>query len=57
MKITIDINTDNSAFEDRDEEINRILVRVVSSIKNGRVGGSIIDINGNKVGRYEVDGE
>ena len=57
MKITIDINTDNSAFEDRDEEINRILVRVASSIKNGRVGGPVIDINGNKVGRYEVDGE
>lgn len=54
MKITIEINTDNAAFEDRGQEIHRLLSVVQSKIIKGLCGGPLYDFNGNKVGKFEV---
>ena len=37
------------------EEVNRILKKIVKDIRNGYETGSCMDINGNKVGTWELD--
>ena len=55
MKIEIEINTDNAAFEyHREGEISRILKAVTQSIVAGKLYGSIRDSNGNTVGKFDV---
>ncbi|MFA6282315.1 MAG: hypothetical protein WCY05_07440 [Candidatus Omnitrophota bacterium] len=57
MKITIDIKTDNAAFEDS-EEMGRILRIVVTKITtNGDTEGLLRDSNGNTVGKFKVTGK
>ena len=51
MKIEIELNTDNQAFED-DQEIERILQEVVKNITSGIDQGILRDYNGNKVDQF-----
>jgi hypothetical protein len=56
MKITINIKTDNAAFEDS-EEMTRILTKIVSRICTfGEMDGKLRDSNGNTVGNFKVTG-
>jgi hypothetical protein len=59
MKITINIKTDNAAFQDgnREDEIFRIVGVFNRRIANGETGGSCSDSNGNTVGNYKVTGK
>lgn len=63
MRLTITIDCDNAAFdgdsgtEDGAEEVCRILRSLADDVGRYGVrnaGGSILDINGNKVGKMEV---
>lgn len=64
--LKIEINTENAAFNidgetqwERDYwrnlELKRVLKNVMNQLDNGNVSGSCIDINGNKVGIWELD--
>jgi adenosine deaminase len=51
MKITISINTDNAAFEDKDAEVYRILQEWLMSVQRmGLDDKTLHDSNGNTVG-------
>ena len=54
MKIQIEINTHNQAFED-EQELNRILKEIIKKIASGIKEGSLSDINGNKVGNFSIN--
>jgi hypothetical protein len=60
--LTIEISTDNDAFYDdtvtrhnRTHELRRCLNRIIAALETGTTDGRIMDINGNKVGHWEVD--
>lgn len=56
FKLEIEIDTNGSAFEgDGQSEINRILERVYHRINGGESKGTLMDINGNTCGRFEVE--
>ena len=49
-------STGNAAFTDGPrEEIARILRKVANDITDGKEGGVILDVNGNKVGAWDLD--
>lgn len=61
----IQFSTEGAAFKDeyadeainsiyRDQEIIRILQKIEKQIEDGYTYGSIIDINGNKIGTWEL---
>ena len=61
----IEFKTEGAAFKDeyaeeevnaayRAEEISRILRKIINEINSGYDHGSVIDINGNKVGSWEL---
>lgn len=53
-KITIEINTTNSAFEGCQEmELARILRKLADSLESGLAPSRLMDINGNKTGQVE----
>jgi hypothetical protein len=55
MKFTVEVNCDNAAFEDEGpvHEIRRILQALAKTVVYyGHGQGSLLDINGNIVGRY-----
>lgn len=61
MNITITINTDNDAFqESMNYETSRILEVLVKKLRRDEIDihvgetASLLDINGNKVGKIEV---
>ena len=61
MKITININTDNSVFYCDDDsfncaEVDRILQETIVKIQKNDEG-SCRDINGNRVGSFKVERE
>ena len=61
MKITIDINTENSAFYYDDDsfncaEVDRILQETIVEIQKNDEG-LCRDINGNRVGSFKVERE
>jgi len=59
MKITININMDNAAFED-EGEVKRILNTMVDrmdDIVRPGDGGKLRDVNGNTVGNWTVEEE
>lgn len=60
MSITIKIDTDNAAFEDSPGyEVARILRQLADKINqfDGLAGYiKLYDVNGNKVGAFEVEG-
>lgn len=52
----IEFSTDNAAFDECGvyEEINRILKAIAEDIRIGCDCGSIMDINGNKIGEWSL---
>lgn len=64
--LKIEINTENAAFGcdvetrwehdySRNEEIKRVLKNVCNQLNNGYDSGSCLDINGNVVGRWQIE--
>lgn len=56
MTLKIEFETDNAAFDDINgpAEIRRILSEIAGRIVLGSVSGNIRDINGNRIGKYEL---
>ena len=52
MKITIEFDTDNAAFDEPAQEIDYILQGIGNAIRLGVTDGPCHDHNGNKVGRW-----
>lgn len=59
MKLTLTINMNNAAFEDDNasKEATRILRVAAEQIQHGYEVGSLRDINGNHVGRFDIESE
>lgn len=58
MKVSININTGNSAFQDNYDETEDILKTVVARITQyDERFGNIYDSNGNMCGNYKVTGK
>jgi hypothetical protein len=60
MKFTLEITCDNSAFEGHDEtcaEVGRIIIKAARKVMDGQGAGPLHDINGNKVGSFQFDGD
>lgn len=57
MKITIDIKTDNAAFEENETELYDILGRVAMAVQDGERERNLMDSNGNVVGKFKVTGK
>jgi len=62
MKAQIEINLDNDAFQRDGRELARVLRNVAEDVEACNVTNEgayicIIDINGNKVGEFEIVGE
>jgi hypothetical protein len=56
MKLKIEIDMDNSAFEDNPNELSEILADLAGSLKYRKFNdGSIRDSNGNTVGSWSVE--
>lgn len=54
---TLTIETENAAFKgDAATELARILRYVVKCLDNDQTLGFVHDINGNKVGKFEMEG-
>ena len=54
----LSLNTSNVAFIDYGtEEVKRILLEVAEKVQNGITEGKIIDINGNRIGKWELNEE
>ena len=52
----IEFNTGNVAFDDSaDKEVRRILEKIADSVECGNTRGTIMDINGNKIGNWSMD--
>lgn len=56
MKLIVNIKTDNAAFTDGQNEVDRLLREVVDQIGEGETERNLYDINGNRVGNYKVTG-
>lgn len=54
-KITITINTGNSAFEENPNEVSRILRNLADKLENGKQPTKPMDINGNSVGTVKYE--
>jgi hypothetical protein len=59
MKAQIEINLDNDAFQRDGQELARVLRNIAEDVEHYNVTNlgsyiAIIDINGNKVGEFEV---
>lgn len=56
MKITIDIKTDNDAFQgvNKEPEVYRIMQKITEDVFAGNKSGVIFDINGNRVGNWTL---
>ena len=52
----IEFSTDNAAFEDygRNYYIAVVLDIIMARIKRGETEGSVLDINGNKIGEWSL---
>jgi hypothetical protein len=57
MKIVININTDNAAFEENDSEMMDVLSQMINGVTSGRRDGTLRDSNGNTVGKFIVKGK
>lgn len=57
MKAKIEIKMDNAAFgDDPNAELARILRELAEQAENGLRIRTLFDINGNRVGRFEISG-
>jgi len=57
MKITIDLKTDNAAFQENEKETTEIIERVADRVFHGFREGNLMDHNGNTVGKFKVTGK
>lgn len=58
MTFKLQINCDNAAFDgDPNPELARILEYVALEVRDGIPFGNVRDINGNKVGHFEIKGK
>ena len=48
------IRTDNQAFEDKVTEVVRILEEAIINLKEGKKEATLLDINGNVVGKFTL---
>lgn len=54
----LEFDTDNAAFDHRAaSETARILREVGEKIKNGYFNGKVMDVNGNSIGTFELNGD
>ena len=52
----IEFETTNSAFDDYgDKEVTRILTEISEKVQRGMTKDIIIDIDGNKIGKWELN--
>ena len=55
-RFSLEIRTDNDAFaDDPAAEVVRILKGVVTALERGTRGAPLHDINGNRVGRFDLE--
>lgn len=59
MDFQMSINLDNAAFRDDEEHLDptdlaRLLRQVAKRVEDGWNVGTCLDVNGNKVGRWEI---
>lgn len=58
MKVKIEFNTDNAAFDDNDQECARILKDLTEKASEYGIdslnGRKIFDVNGNSIGKITV---
>lgn len=58
MKMKIEIGMDNAAFEDNTEsELQAIFNKIALQAGLGISSGACVDSNGNKVGRWKIEGD
>lgn len=51
----IEFSTGNAAFDEYGTyEVERILEKIIRQVENGYEDGVIMDINGNKIGEWEL---
>jgi hypothetical protein len=58
MEFKLTINMDNAAFEDNEDELARILLKLATELRDERdisVGNILMDSNGNHVGHAWVE--
>ena len=57
MKFSIEINCDNSAFEDTNYELSKILQKLINQLESGFDSIPLKDSNGNTVGvaKFELN--
>jgi hypothetical protein len=53
MKMKIEFNCNNAAFDDAEQEIKRILDKVSIAVQHAEFG-IIRDVNGNAIGKWEL---
>jgi hypothetical protein len=54
MKMGIEFNMDNAAFDDRTAETASILRTITAQVEMGHTESPIIDGNGNRVGAWAI---
>lgn len=55
MEFKMTVEMDNAAFEGAPAtELRRIMAVVSKKVGNGEDGGAVVDINGNKVGSWDM---
>jgi hypothetical protein len=59
MNFHLVVNCSNAAFSDEEQKFNflelaELLRDVAKNVGDGRSGGPILDVNGNRVGRFEL---
>jgi len=52
-ELVINMRVDNAAFDD-ENEISRLLNIIGARLATGDRAGKIVDINGNRVGKFEI---
>ena len=56
MKFGLKISSENAAFADNPEyETARLLRQTADRLENGIPGGMLMDINGNRVGHWDLE--
>ena len=56
MRFKMEVIMDNAAFSENPEpELSRILAHVSDQLIEGSTFGILMDVNGNKVGSYDIE--
>jgi len=51
---SLKFKTDNAAFDDKTEEVARILLEIARQLTEGYTSGRATDYNGNRVGEWRL---